>query len=100
MSDLDKALEQLKELRQEVFMLIGRVARLEERVELAIDAPPIIKNVVPPSVVGTAAALGAELADVRRDARGIRESAQGLRRVVAPSEDDTVKVKTGAGRER
>lgn len=97
--------EELAELRRELFHLIGRVRRLEDRIELAIEAPPIEKRVVPPSVVGTAAKLGEELVEGRRIVREVHESARSLRRVVSPEDttgshrqdDETVKVKTDAG---
>jgi hypothetical protein len=93
-------LDQLAELRRELFMLVGRVSRLEERIELAIEAPPIEKRVVPPSVVGAAAKLGEELTEGRRIVREAKTSAGSLSRAISPisesqhsrSEDDTAKI--------
>ena len=96
-TDLDRLTDEVRELRTELYRLVGRVARLEERIERAIEAPPVEKKVVPPSVVGDAAALGAELAGARREVRTARESARSLRRVVSPDED-TGKFKPGGDR--
>jgi len=84
----DQILAELKELRREVFMLIGRMNRIESRIEEAIDAPTVERLVVPASVVGTAAQLGEELTEGRRITKAAKESAKNLRRVVSP-EDDT-----------
>lgn len=84
MTDFDRLREEVKQLRQELYTLIGRVGRLEDRVEAAIDAPPVVKKIVPPSVVGDAAALGREIAETQRVVRSARASAQGLQRVVTP----------------
>lgn len=99
---------ELAELRRELFTLIGRVRRLEDRIEDAIEAPPIEKRVVPPSVVGAAAQLGEELTEGRRIVREARESARSLRRVVSPEdttgshrhEEETVEIKTGVGHKK
>lgn len=88
MKTTDQIVEELADLRRELFTLIGRVRRLEDRIEGAIEAPPIEKRVVPPSVVGTAARLGEELVEGRRITREAKESAQSLRRAIAP-EDTT-----------
>jgi len=85
-------LTELSELRREIFMLVGRVGRLEGRVEEAIDAPPIERRVVPASVVGAAAQLGEELTEGRRITRASKASAQSLRRAVSP-DDDTARTK-------
>lgn len=86
-TDLDRVIDEVRELRRELFTLIGRVSRLEDRIEMAIEAPPVEKRIVPPSVVGDAAALGQEIAETRSVIRSARASAQGLRRVVAPNDD-------------
>jgi hypothetical protein len=83
----DELVAEVAELRRELFGLIGRVRRLEDRIEDAIEAPPIEKRIVPPSVVGAAAQLGEELTEGRRITREAKESARSLRRALAP--DDT-----------
>lgn len=88
MKATEEIVAELAELRRELFTLIGRVRRLEDRIEDAIEAPPIEKRVVPPSVVGAAAQLGEELTEGRRITREVRESARSLRRAIAP-EDTT-----------
>jgi hypothetical protein len=97
----EEIVAELAELRRELFTLIGRVRRLEDRIEAAIEAPPIEKRVVPPSVVGTAAQLGEELVEGRRIGRAVRDSAQSLRRAVASEshreDEDTVEIKIGVG---
>lgn len=102
----DEIVTELAELRRELFTLIGRVRRLEDRIEEAIEAPPVEKRVVPPSVVGAAAQLGEELVEGRRIGRAVHESARSLRRVIAPEDstgshrhdDETVEIKTGSGK--
>lgn len=97
----DEIVAELSELRRELFMLVSRVRRLEDRIEAAIEAPPIEKRVVPPSVVGAAAQLGEELVEGRRIVRAAYESARSLRRVVARDDstgsarrdDETVEIK-------
>jgi len=96
----DEIVAELAEFRRELFTLIGRVRRLEDRIEEAIEAPPIEKRIVPPSVVGAAAQLGEELTEGRRITREVKESARSLRRAIAPDDitsshkrdDETVKV--------
>lgn len=87
MTTTDEILLAIKRLREEVSALRGRLIMLEDQVTAAIEAPPIERRVVPPSVVGSAAALGEDLADVRRIARSSHESARALRRVVSPADD-------------
>lgn len=83
----DDIIRELAELRRELFTLVGRISRLEQRVEEAIDAPPIERRVVPPSVVGTAAGLGEELAEGKRLIRDAKQSAQRLSRAMVPKEE-------------
>lgn len=87
MKTTDELVAEVAELRRELFGVIGRVRRLEDRIEDAIEAPPIEKRIVPPSVVGAAAQLGEELTEGRRITREAKESARSLRRALAP--DDT-----------
>jgi hypothetical protein len=82
----NEIVDELDKLRREVFTLIGRVRRLEDRIELAIEAPTIEKRIVPPSVVGAAAQLGEQLTEGRRITRESKESAQSLRRAIASDE--------------
>ena len=86
MSNLNDLEEKLRRLAMDFSALVGRVARLEERIELAIDAPPVEKRVVPASVVGAAAQLGEELGEGRRVARSSKESARNLRRAISPED--------------
>lgn len=83
----DQIAAELAELRREVFTLIGRVRRLEDRIEGAIEAPPIVKRIVPPSVVGAAAQLGEELTEGRRITREVKESAKSLRRAISLADE-------------
>lgn len=86
MKTTDELVAEVAELRRELFVLIGRVRRLEDRIEDAIEAPPIEKRIVPPSVVGAAAQLGEELTEGRRITREAKESARSLRRALAPDD--------------
>ncbi len=86
MKTTDELVAEVAELRRELFGLIGRVRRLEDRIEDAIEAPPIEKRIVPPSVVGAAAQLGEELTEGRRITREAKESARSLRRAISVSE--------------
>jgi len=85
-TDFDRLRAEVKELRKELYTLIGRVGRIEERMEEMFDPPAAVRRVVPPSVVGDAAVLGQEIAETRRVVRSAHKSAQGLSRIV--SHDD------------
>jgi hypothetical protein len=90
MTDFDDLKDRVIRLEQQVARLAMRQSLSEERVDQAIEAPPYTRNVVPPNVIGAAAALGEELAESRKIARSAKESARNLRRVVSP-EDDTAR---------
>jgi len=88
--DIDDLRERLIRLESQVARLTMRVALFEDRVDQAIEAPAIERKVVPPNVIGAAAALGAELAESRQLNRSAHDSARNLRRVISP-EDTTAK---------
>ncbi len=87
MNDLDKQALKIKELESDIGRLRFRVSKLEEYIEANMDPPPMRVEVVPSSIVGVAAEMGATIAEARNITRSSKESARSLRRVVSPQDD-------------